>query len=150
MVSQTHFRNGCDQGEDATAPLFVLAGKRRKIKCLFSPNVKINVLFKKNSCRSIDKNAHRLSEVHLSPVLSQLATLIKSGEWSEKEDSQKMSHNVPSHLCPKVKEIAKTPAKVALGYSTSGLFMSTFTAMPTLPSELFRFTRRTFRSSSFG
>ena len=73
MVSQTHFRKGCDQGEDATAPLFVLAGKRRKNKCLFSPNVKISVLFKKNSCRSIDKNAQRLSEVHLSPVLSQLA-----------------------------------------------------------------------------
>ena len=44
--------------------------------------------------------------------------------------------------------MAKTHAKVALGYSTSGLFMSTFTATPTLPSQLFRLTRGTFRNSS--
>ena len=52
---------------------FVFAGKRAKIKSLSFQNVKISVLFKRNSCSFIDKNAQRLSEVHLSPVLSQLA-----------------------------------------------------------------------------
>ena len=48
------------------------------------------------------------------------------------------------------KRLAKTPAKVTLGYSTDGLFMSTFTATPTLSIELFSFTRGIFRKSSFG
>ena len=54
---------------------FVLTGKRTKIKSLSFQNVTIIVLFKRNSCNSImiDKNAQRLSEVHLSPALCQLA-----------------------------------------------------------------------------
>ena len=40
--------------------------------------------------------------------------------------------------------MVKTLAKIALGYSTSGSFMSNFIAMSTLLYELFRFTRGFF------
>ena len=83
---------------------FVLAGKRTKIKCRSLQNVKISVLFKRNSCSAIDKNAQRLTDVHLSPVLSQLANADQVMRMIRKKNSRKMSQNVRCHLCPKVKE----------------------------------------------
>ena len=52
---------------------FVLARKRTKIERLAFPNVKISVLFKRNSCFSTDKKTQRSSEVDMRSVLSQLA-----------------------------------------------------------------------------
>ena len=84
---------------------FVFVGKRAKIKCLSFQNVKISVLFKRNSCSLIHKSAQRFSEIHLSPVLSQLANTDQVMRMIRKEkDSRKMSHSVRSLLCPKVKE----------------------------------------------
>ena len=113
MMSQTYhiFEKFMTKTMMAQHRFFVLAGKRTKIKCLLSQNVTISVLFRRNSCFSIDKIAQTLSNVRLIPVLSQFANADQVMRViGKKKTVGKVSHNVRSHLCPEVGEIFQTPS----------------------------------------
>ena len=59
----SHFEKVVTKSMIPQQRFLVLARKKRKIKFLFFQNVKISMLFKKNCCFCIDKNAQRLSKV---------------------------------------------------------------------------------------